>query len=156
MHPNAALIDRFYTAMNRHDGDAMAACYAPDVVFSDAAFGELRGARAGNMWRMLCGRSKDLRVEHRVLSADDTRGSAHWDAFYSFGPAGRRVHNSIDATFVFRDGLIVEHRDVFDFWRWSRQAIGPMGLVLGWSPIVKNAVRKQALAGLDAFEKSPR
>ena len=41
------LIERLYGAMNRGDGETMAACYAPDARFSDPAFGELRGSGAG-------------------------------------------------------------------------------------------------------------
>jgi hypothetical protein len=61
------------------------------------------------------------------------------------------VVNDIRATFRFRDGLIADHRDVFDFHRWARQALGPSGLLLGWTPIVRNAVRRKARANLDAF-----
>ena len=60
--PMQELIERFYAAFDRHDGDAMAACYTPDVRFSDPAFGELRGPQAGAMLRMLTSRSTDLRV----------------------------------------------------------------------------------------------
>ena len=49
--PEADLIQTFYSAFARGDGDAMAACYAPDVTFEDPAFGELHGAEAGSMWR---------------------------------------------------------------------------------------------------------
>ena len=55
-----AVVERFYDALSRLDGDAMAACYHSDVVFEDPAFGELRGVDAGDMWRMLCARSSDL------------------------------------------------------------------------------------------------
>src|SRR4051812_42300118 len=123
-HANAELIERFYTAFNAHDADAMAACYADDVVFSDEVFVGLKGERARNMWRMLCARGKDLRVVHRDVVATDAEGSAHWDADYTFQATGRRVHNSIDARFAFRDGKIVAHTDSFDFWRWARQALG--------------------------------
>ncbi|KGS11492.1 ketosteroid isomerase, partial [Pseudomonas coronafaciens] len=58
--------------------------------------------------------------------------------------------------FVFRDGKICEHRDHFDMWRWSRQALGVKGLLLGWTPLVRNAVRAQALKGLKAFTESRR
>lgn len=44
-HPNAELIERFYQAFQRLDGEAMAACYAPQATFHDPAFGELVGAR---------------------------------------------------------------------------------------------------------------
>ncbi len=153
MHPNAALITRFYEGFQRHDAEAMAACYTPDVLFSDPAFGELRGPRAGNMWRMLTGRAADLVVTFRDVEADDHAGRAHWEATYTFSATKRAVHNVIDATFAFEGGLISRHADHFDFWRWSRMALGPAGLFLGWTPLLANKVRTQALRGLDAFER---
>ena len=42
-----ALITEFYSAFQRLDAEAMAACYTADVVFSDPAFGELRGREIG-------------------------------------------------------------------------------------------------------------
>lgn len=147
-HPNAALIDRFYTAFARKDAAAMAACYHPEVEFSDPVFPHLRGAEAGKMWDMLCARGADLRLTHTGVTADDRTGSAHWDAYYTFSATGRKVHNSIDARFELRDGLIVRHVDQFSFHRWARQALGPMGLLLGWTPLVKNKVRATAAKGL--------
>ena len=151
MHPNEALIRRFYEAFARGDGAAMAACYAPDVHFSDPVFTDLRGARGGAMWKMLTGRAADLKVEASDFRADDRAGSAHWEAWYTFSATGRAVHNVIEARFEFRDGLIVRHADTFDFWRWTRMALGLPGVLLGWSPIVQNKVRGQAAKGLDAF-----
>jgi ketosteroid isomerase-like protein len=147
-HPNAALIDRFYTAFAKRDAATMASCYHADVEFSDPVFPALRGADAGKMWTMLCARAADLRVEHKAVVADERTGSAHWDAYYTFSATGRKVHNSIDATFDFKDGLIVRHVDRFGFYRWARQALGPTGLVLGWTPLVKNKVRRTAAKGL--------
>jgi ketosteroid isomerase-like protein len=151
VHPHEELIQTFYRAFQKRDADAMAACYHPEIEFSDEAFPLLRGARAGDMWRMLCSRSKDLAVEFRDVHADAGGGRAHWDATYTFSKTGRRVVNRIDATFAFRDGKIVRHVDRFDFWRWSRQALGPVGLLLGWTPIVRRAVRRQAAEQLDAW-----
>lgn len=148
---NEQLIERFYSAFDNHDGDTMAACYAPNAQFSDPVFPDLRGEQPGAMWRMLTGRSEDLRVELVEHEADDERGSAHWIAHYTFGQTGRPVVNDIQATFRFADGLIVEHRDEFDFYRWTRQALGPTGLLLGWTPIVQGSVRKRARSGLDEF-----
>ena len=82
---NKELIERFYEAFDKHDGDAMAACYAP-------------GAR-----------------------------------------------------FRFEDGLIAEHTDEFSFHRWSRQALGTPGLLLGWTPVLRGATQKKARASLDQF-----
>ncbi|MEA2126384.1 MAG: hypothetical protein QOI80_3166 [Solirubrobacteraceae bacterium] len=147
---NAELIERFYGAFARLDGDGMAACYAPDVRFSDPVFGELRGDEAGDMWRMLTGRAEDLEVSLAEHEASDERGTAHWLADYTFR-TGRKVHNDIRAEFRFRDGLIAEHDDRFSFFAWSRQALGAPGLLLGWTPILRNKVSAEARSGLEQF-----
>jgi ketosteroid isomerase-like protein len=153
VHPNAELIERFYTSFQRRDGAAMADCYAPVVVFSDPVFPRLEGPRAGAMWQMLCERGTDLDITFRDVTADDARGSAHWDARYTFSGTGRKVLNRIDASFEFGGGAIVRHVDSFDLYRWSRQALGPLGLLLGWSPLVRNKIRRTAAASLAAWEK---
>jgi ketosteroid isomerase-like protein len=145
---NAELIERFYAAFGARDGAAMAACYTPDAVFSDPVFGELRGADPGRMWVMLTGRAQDLAITLESHAADERAGEAHWLADYTFAATGRRVHNDVRARFAFRDGLIAEHHDAFSFYAWSRQALGTPGLVLGWTPLLRNRVRGQALAGL--------
>jgi ketosteroid isomerase-like protein len=149
---NAALIRDLYAAMNRHDGDAMAELYAPDGRFEDPAFGVLSGAEAGDMWRMLISRAEDLRVELPHHRADGDTGEARWIATYTFR-TGRPVVNEIQARFRFRDGRIVDHRDSFSFWRWSRQALGPVGLTLGWTPLLRAAVRRRARADLQEYRR---
>jgi len=151
MHPNAALIERFYASFQARDAAGMAACYHPDAVFIDPAFGELRGPRVGAMWSMLCSRAADLEVRVSGVQADAERGRAHWDARYTFTQTGRKVHNRIDATFLFRDGLVIRHEDRFSFWRWARQALGPVGLLLGWAPPLRAKVRSTARRNLEAF-----
>lgn len=39
----------------------------------------------------------------------------------------------------------------FDFWAWSRQALGIPGLVLGWTPFFRRMVRAQAAANLEKY-----
>lgn len=151
MHENAAVIRRFYDAFARSDGEGMAACYASDVAFSDPVFPDLRGERAAGMWRMLTQQATDLEVRASGISADERSGRAHWEAWYTFSATGRRVHNVIEARFALRDGLIVRHDDEFDFWRWSRQALGVPGLLLGWTPLVRNKVRAEAGEALERF-----
>jgi ketosteroid isomerase-like protein len=146
-----ALIRKFYEAFDRRDGEAMAACYAPDAHFSDPVFTDLNGDEPGAMWRMLTGRADDLRVELLEHEADGDTGSARWLAHYTFTQTGRPVENDVRATFRFRDGLIADHRDEFGFHRWARQALGPPGLLLGWTPVLRSATRKRARAGLDEF-----
>ncbi|WP_342655736.1 nuclear transport factor 2 family protein [Pseudomonas sp. F3-2] len=149
---HAALISRFYEAFNRLDAEAMAACYSDNVVFSDPVFGELRGRDASDMWRMLTSRAKNFSLRYDTVRADERTGGAHWVATYLFSQTGRTVINDIQARFVFRDGKICEHHDHFDLWRWSRQALGAKGTLLGWTPLVQNAIRAQAQKGLKAFQ----
>jgi ketosteroid isomerase-like protein len=148
---NAELIRRLYAAFGERDGGAMAALYAPDARFSDPVFGELRGEQPGAMWRMLTGRADDLKIELLEHEAEGDRGSARWVADYTFTQTGRPVRNDVRARFLFSDGMIAEHRDDFDFHRWSRQALGTPGLLLGWTPILRASVRRRARAGLGEF-----
>jgi ketosteroid isomerase-like protein len=151
MHRNAELIRKFYTSLSNRDARGMAECYHPAVRFSDEVFTDLEGARASGMWRMLCERGKDLKVEFRDIEANDSTGRAHWEAWYTFSSSGLPVHNKIDARFEFRDGKIIRHRDAFDFWAWASQALGPTGRLRGWSSFLKNRVRSRAAKGLAAF-----
>ena len=146
-----AVIQRLYAAFDRRDGDAMAACYAPDARFSDPVFPDLRGSAPGDMWRMLTSQARELRVELFEHAADGTSGSARWRAHYVFTQTGRPVVNDVRAAFRFADGLIAEHTDAFGFHRWARQALGPPGLLLGWTPLLRAAVRRRAGAMLDEF-----
>jgi ketosteroid isomerase-like protein len=154
---NAQTIERFYEAFSRLDAATMAACYASDAQFDDEAF-SLRGRQqVGGMWRMLCSATKSggadvWKLTWRDVHADDTSGQAHWDAHYRFSATGRLVDNSIDARFGFTpDGLIATHRDSFDFWAWSRQALGAPGLLLGWTPMLRKKVRATAATNLATY-----
>jgi ketosteroid isomerase-like protein len=149
--PPEDLIELFYGAFAECAGERMAACYAPIASFSDPVFGALDAREAGGMWRMLTGQATDLRIELLDHRADAEQGSAHWRARYTFSQTGRPVLNDVHASFRFADGLITEHVDDFDFYRWARQALGPRGLLLGWTPIVRSAVRRRARASLEQF-----
>ena len=151
MQENQQLIRNFYTAFQQRDYATMNACYHPDVHFSDPAFGDLQGKQVMAMWHMLCERGKDLQITFRDVVATQSGGQAHWEATYSFSATGRQVHNIIDATFTFADGLIIRHADQFDLWRWTRMALGVTGILAGWTPMVQKKVRGTAVAGLDKF-----
>jgi hypothetical protein len=129
----------------------MAASYAPTARFSDPVFQDLTGPRIGTMWRMLCARATDLRVECGSVRTEGDTARVEWQAWYTYSATGRRVHNRIAATFVVERGLIRRHDDVFDLYRWARQALGMTGILLGWSPPVQRAIRRRATHSLDAF-----
>lgn len=150
MRSDLETLQAFYAAFQRRDGAAMAACYAPNVHFEDPIF-TLDGPRAGVLWQMLCAGGKDLVVEVSGLSADGALGRAHWEARYTFPATGREVRNVIDAELRFEGGLIVEHRDTFDFGRWARQAFGPLVGVPGLAVALRALVRWRAAKDLDRF-----
>jgi hypothetical protein len=115
-------------------------------------FQNLSAEEVKAMWQMLLTSGSELKIEFRDVKADDTKGSVHWEAWYNFSASGRKVHNIIDATFQFKDGKIFRHTDRFDFWRWSRMALGPSGLLLGWTPLFRNKVRASAGGRLKSFK----
>lgn len=149
MDSHKQLIEEFYTAFQARDAAAMIACYHPEVRFSDPVFTDLRGARAGAMWEMLCDGGKDLKIEFREVWADERTGRAHWEAWYTFSGTGRSVHNPIDATFEFQDGKIIRHKDSFDLHTWASQALGLAGRLFGGLPFFQNKIRSTALKRLD-------
>ena len=138
------LIEDFYGAFASGNPEDMERCYHPEVRFSDPVFTDLRGPEVMRMWRMLLTRSDDLEIILGEHSAEGSTGSAHWTGRYTFSRTDRHVVNEIDATFRFSEGLIIEHRDSFDFWKWSRMALGAPGFFLGWSPMLRKKVQAQS------------
>ncbi|HYN37568.1 MAG TPA: nuclear transport factor 2 family protein [Actinomycetota bacterium] len=151
MHPNAELLRDFYSAFASGDHATMAQSYAGDASFKDPVFKDLNAEEVRAMWEMFCTSGNDVDVTFGGIEADDTRGSAKWEAVYAFPKTGRKVHNKIEASFEFADGKISRHTDSFDFYKWTRMALGPVGTILGWTPIVQNQVRSQAKSQLDRF-----
>ena len=149
---NRDVVDTFYAALANGDGETMAGLYHPNCVFEDPAFGKLNGGDAGDMWRMLCSNATDLQVRHTIKSSTDTIVVTDWIAEYTFSPTGRSVTNNVTATMTFEDGKITDHRDRFNFWKWSAQALGTPGLLLGWTPLLKAQVRKTTASNLAAFQ----
>jgi len=129
----------------------MADAYHEDAVFSDPVFQNLKGSEIGMMWQMLCLQSSSLEVVAENLVVEGETGQIDWSARYTFGKNKRKVHNKIHAEFIFKDGKIIRHTDHFDFWKWSRMALGLLGLFMGWNAVVKVNIRKQAMANLTKF-----
>ncbi len=156
LNPYEQRIAAFYAAFRELDAQAMKAAYAPQARFRDPVF-DLKGREEiGAMWAMLCeavkAKGRDVwRLDVSGITADASRANARWEAHYRFSATGRLVHNVIDASFTFDpSGLILAHRDQFDFNRWARQALGPVGWALGWTPMLANKVRSQARKNLDS------
>jgi hypothetical protein len=130
MHPSRSLLNTLFSALDGHDHEAMAGCYADTAEFTDIAF-TLRGKRQIHaMWHMIA--ETDLRASFEVLHADDGRAEARVIDDYTFRDTGRRVHNVIHSRFRLQDGLIVAQHDSCDALRWGVQALGPVKGVLSW------------------------
>jgi ketosteroid isomerase-like protein len=142
---NTEVLTRFYTAFQKLDSAAMKECYSDDAIFQDPAFGLLNGDEAKAMWEMLCKNAKDFSLTFdQVQPEDEEYITCRWIANYTFAATGRKVENRIKAYMRIKDGKIVEHTDYFNFWRWSRQALGLSGWLLGWSTFYRMQVSKQA------------
>ena len=147
MHPNAALIERLYSSLNRHDAEAVAACYDAKASFHDIAF-DLDGRdEITAMWRMVA--SGDIRVTVAAIRADDNEGVASTVDDYTFRDTGRHVRNPIESRFRFRNGLILEHDDRCDPSAWAAMALGGVkGFIAGRFRFFR---KRTALKKLDPF-----
>jgi len=148
---NTQIMQKFYTSFAAADAEGMVSFYADDIQFEDPAFGPLKGTYAKNMWRMLL-KTPGIKITTSNINADDKSGSADWVAEYTFSLTGKKIINKVSAQFEFADGKIIRHTDRFSFWKWAGQAFGIKGILLGWTPLMKNKVRQQALARLAKFK----
>ena len=145
--------EQFYEAFMVQDHYTMGLLYAENATFSDPVFPLLNARGARMMWAMLLTRAEDLGIEVNVLEDSPTRARIEWTAHYTFGATGRRVVNRIQTEMALSNGRIVRQVDQFSLWRWARQALGVQGLLLGWTPMVQNRIRKQAARSLGEFAR---
>ena len=153
MESHLELINKFYESFAKKDADGMISCYHDDLRFWDPAFKDLDSEDAKMMWRMLLERGQDIEIIHKNAWAEGAKGGVNWEAKYTFSKTGRNVHNKIQATFRFQDGLIIEHIDKFNFWKWSSMALGLPGVLLGWTPILQHKVTGQVHHFLKQFKE---
>lgn len=133
------VIENFYRAFQRRDVETMLACYHPKLVFEDPVFGSLGFEGTKKMWTYLLDKGdKNMKIRFEVINDHN----AHWEAIYTFAKTGNKVHNKIDASFEFENGKIIKHTDAFDLWKWSGMALGLPGYLFGWSPMMKNKIKK--------------
>jgi hypothetical protein len=152
--PGELLIERFYTAFQQGDYQTMQSMYHDRATFCDPVFGTLHAPEVRAMWEMLIKSGKDLRITFHHVEADRLQGACSWEAWYRFSRTNRPVHNVIRASFAFDDGKIFRHADNFSFWRWSRQALGVTGLLLGGTAGLQRKIAHAAHENLTKFMSS--
>lgn len=149
---NEDTINKFYSAFAKLDYKTMQSCYTPDAVFNDPAFGLLDTESTKAMWEMLCKRAKDFSLTfENIQLLDDEYTTCEWNAKYLFSKSNRKINNKIKAHMRFKDGLILEHTDAFDFYKWTRMALGIHGFLFGWSNFMQRKIQRSARAELLEF-----
>lgn len=158
MTPNRdELINKFYSSFQKLDYNGMNSCYSNDIVFFDPVFGLLRGEEVRSMWEMLCKNAKDFSLTFsNIVHLDEEYSTCEWIASYTFSKTGKKVVNKIKANMRFEDGKIAEHSDAFSLHRWSKQAIGFMGWLLGWNRFFQRKIQNAARKNLTKFMEDRR
>ena len=145
---------RFYDAFTVRDSYTMGLLYAEHATFSDPVFQLLNAKGTRLMWQMLLSRAEDdFGIEFDIVEESASRARVNWVARYTFTATRRPVTNHVRTEMQLVAGKIVRQQDEFSLWRWSSQALGPKGALLGWSPIVRNKIRAQAAASLQDFAR---
>lgn len=154
MQSNTTLISTFFKAFQNKDYKTMQNCYAENALFSDEVFINLNVLEVRAMWEMFCRNGKDLQIEFSKIQADDDMVSTEWTATYTFSKTNRKVVNHIKSKFNLADGKIISHTDHFNFYNWASQALGLPGILLGWTPLLKNKIRRDAFNSLLKYIKN--
>jgi ABC-type enterochelin transport system ATPase subunit len=150
---NTELINSFYNGFKKLDYEAMKNAYHSEVVFSDPVFNNLDFNQVTSMWKMLCLKAQEFHLRYEILEINDGFARVKWEADYLFSKTNRTVKNKVIAEMYFKDGKIIKHIDSFNLWKWSQMALGPVGLILGWTPFMKKKIQAQAMGQLKNFQK---
>lgn len=90
-----------------------------------------------------------IKITFRNVQEDEKNGTFE-DVF---ALTGIKVLNTINSSFEFKNGKIIQHSDRFFMWAWLRQALAWKVLLLGWTPFLKAKIQKQAINHLMKFRK---
>ncbi len=149
MNNDERLIEKFFTAFQQLDAKGMNACYSDDIAFYDPMFELLRGEEAKAMWEMLCKNAKNFSLGFdSIKNLDDGYYTCNWTATYTFSKTGRKVVNMCKAHMKIENGLITEHSDGWSLHKWSSQAIGLPGYLLGWAGFFRRRLKNNAKRNL--------
>jgi limonene-1,2-epoxide hydrolase len=144
-------IASFYTAFQNKDFTTMQSLYADNAIFSDEAFTNLNAAQVKAMWQMLITKGKDLQIVYSNVTENGNTVQANWIATYTFSLTGNKVVNNITANFIVENGKIIKHTDSFNFYNWSKQALGIKGLLFGKMNFFRKKVQTTAMGNLASF-----
>jgi uncharacterized protein (TIGR02246 family) len=108
-----SLIARHDEAWNRHDLDAIMACYTPDIVFTNYNAGESASGAAAVREHLagIFARWPDLRFSGRRLNVGEDFAVSEWTATATHADGRRLEWDGVDV-FPLADGLIAR-KDVY-------------------------------------------
>lgn len=112
MTPEEELIQRYFDAFNRHDLEAVMACFDPNPVMVDASGTRLEGrAEVRRHYETGFALMPDCRCDLRMFTGNSGRGVAE-SYFHGTRPRSGRVVEAIGAEVIeIVDGRIKELRD---------------------------------------------
>jgi uncharacterized protein len=142
---------RFYEAFMVRDHYTMGLLYANHATFRDPVFPRLTAQGTRLMWQMLLSEAEDLAIDVNIIEDTPDRARVDWVARYTFTPTKRPVVNRVHTEMAIAAGKIVQQVDDFSFWRWAGQALGWRGWLLGYTPLVRDKVQRQAAKSLTEF-----
>ncbi|MFA5899664.1 MAG: nuclear transport factor 2 family protein [Hyphomicrobium sp.] len=122
-----------FLALRRRDATGVAACYDQDAVFSSPIIGDVRGADVEALWRAIFAATCDSTLSFTIVDLGLTSARVEGIAKYSLLASGRSVTSRFNSALHIRDLRVMQHDDNFDAWAWASMALGPTGLLLGWS-----------------------
>lgn len=145
------VVTTFYNAFKAKDYKTMASLYAINAIFNDEVFQNLTGFEVGKMWEMLVKSGKDMTVDYEVLDTGKNTAKVRWIANYTFSKTGRKVRNVVTSRFEIEDGKIITQTDTFSFSKWSKQALGFVPWLIGFTGIPQKKVQETASISLNDF-----
>lgn len=143
----SAVVNRFFESYQRSDWQSMARCYHDKASFSDPIYPDLREENIVYLWFSRLSKHQSIDLQYRVVFADERKAQVEWTAISPFN--GKAVKIEGLSTFALWDETIVRHVDEFSFVKWSRQAQGLKGWLLGGSRFYQARVQRSARSQLE-------
>ena len=150
MNQNEATIHRFFTAYQNKEYTTMQNCYSEDAVYNNPIYGLNDTEHVKAMWEMICKTNKEESLHFENIELlDHEYATCDWSLVYYY--TNRRINNKIKSYLRLENGLIIEHTDAFDLYKWTRMAFGLTGSLIGWSNFFQKRIQKSTRKKLSEF-----
>lgn len=151
MNANENLLYEIYKSFRNKDLTILSDCYAGCATFSDPVFTNLNKDLTLAMFEKLMSTADHLWIDIKKITANRQTGRAEWLITYTCSLTGRKIVQSMESYFIFKNGKIGRQIDYFNFYSYIRQLKGLKGLLWGWAGIFKDKVQNSAMRNLNLF-----